>query len=114
MNKDRLNRIMKETIGDKWFETHEDRLYSDYGGLVKFNSLDSLGGTAAIINIDLILTRKPTTNPYNHSQNYLSRRRNNSIRWVVERAETKCELKSMLKYFGIETFTINKVNLKKN
>ena len=114
MNKDRLNRIMKETIGDKWFETHEDILYSDYGGLVKFNSLDSYIGTVAVINIDLILTRKPKNNPHKHTDAYLSRRRNNSIRWVIERAETKCELKSMLKYFGIETFTIKKVNLKKD
>lgn len=113
MNKDRLNTIMKRSIGDTWYVA-DDRSYSDYGGLIKFNSLDSVTGNVAVINIDLILTRKPKENKWGHSDNYLSRRRNGSIRWIVEHGETKCELKGMLRFFGIEFFTIKKINLKKN
>lgn len=113
MNKDRLSKIIKESLGDTWYVA-EDRTNSDYGGLIKFNSLDSITGNIAVINIDLILTRKPKENKYNHSEAYLSRRRNNSFRFILEKSDTSCELKSMLRFFGIDYFTIRKINLKKN
>jgi len=113
MNKDILNKVIKKSIGDNWYEA-EDKGYSDYGGLIKFNSLDSISGNVAVINIDLILTRKPKVNKWGHTDNYLSRRRNNSFRYLLEKEGTRCEIKGMLKFFGIEHFTIKKINLKKN
>jgi hypothetical protein len=109
MTRDRLNKVIKKTLGSKWIDVNEKD--SDYGGKVRVNSIEDIHGDKVFINIDLVLTRFPKSNPHKRSSSYLSKRRNDSIRWSIEYNKTNCGLKNLLMLFGITNFEVKKIKL---